>query len=267
MNHLLRVAVLVAVALVGPGRSQEFEGTNLKRSIASPPYRYDGNRSLVVTFTTSQDVLRDLVPEPLRPNADGTMILELCQLKLVEPRPFAYNEAILRIPVTYGGTEGVYMVVLYLDKFPPITPGREVYGYPKVDANVAIDVKDGEFYGRVERDGTTIIDVAAALGEPTTPPAEVPDSTAFNLKLIPSAEKDAPPDVKQLIAVSLTDQKVTRLRPAKAKVTFSSTARDPLGSIPINQVLEARYEEGGTVLGFGKVVHDYLKTVAPTATR
>jgi acetoacetate decarboxylase len=265
MNRLLTAAVLVLVAPGFPCGAQEFENTNLKRSIERPPYRYEGNRTLRVAFRTSPDVLRDLVPEPLVPNPDGTMTLEVSQLKIVEPNPVAYNEAILGIPVTYAGTEGVYMVALYLDKVRPITAGREVYGFPKVDAIIAIDVKDDEFHGRVVRNGTAIIDVAATLGGPTDAPAKVPDLTVFNLKLIPSAEKNAPPDIKQLVAVSLTDRKVTRLRPAKAKVTFSSTATDPLRSIPVLQVLDARYEEGGNVLGFGKVVHDYLKKEPRTA--
>jgi acetoacetate decarboxylase len=267
MYRPLMAAMLASTALGAPCLAQEFEGSNLKRSAARRAYRYDGNRTLRVAFRTSPEVLRALVPEPLVPNSDATMILGLYQLKIVDPVPVAYNEAVLAVPVTHEGTQGVYMVVLYLDNVWAITDGREGSGFPKVDATFDFDAKGDSFRSRVVRGGTAIIDVEATLGEPTGPPAEAPDLTVYNLKLVPSPERDAPPAIKQLVAVAVTDRKVTRLRPAKAEVTFASTPTDPLRSIPVLQVLDARYEEGGNVLGFGKVVHDYLKKAPPTATR
>ena len=80
----------------------------------------------------------------------------------------------------------------------------------------------------------------------------------FNVKLIPSVEKNAPPDVLQLTATTLGNPKFRELRPGVGTLEFGSTAADPLGGIPVLEILRAACYEYGFILDYGEVVYDYL---------
>jgi len=174
--------------------------------------------------------------------------------KIVEPIPVNYYEAFISIPVSYAEAEGNYLPVLYLDKALPIVGGREIWGFRKVDAEIYFEAENGKIRAGVKREGTTLIDATVSIGEPVTPPKNSPNKPIFNLKLIPSVKKDAPPDVKQLTTVTTTGNKVTELRSGEAKLVFGSTPLSPLGTIPILKIVSCSYTERGFVLDYGEVV-------------
>jgi acetoacetate decarboxylase len=259
MARPTRFALLFASLIVAiPCGAQDFEDTNPSLPYPGPPYRYEGNQVLSITFKTNPEVLRALVPAPLEPNPDGLMALGVGRLKVVDPRVGEYNEAFLVIPVKHEGEAGLYMPVLYLDSDVSILGGREVYGFNKVGADVTWGLDGDRFHARVVRRGTTIIEVSATLGERVGAPGQAPDQTFFNVKRVPSPEKGKEPLVKQLVAVRVHDVKVGEGREAKATLRLASTPLDPLDRIPVREVLQAKYQEQGYVLGFGEVVHDYL---------
>jgi acetoacetate decarboxylase len=150
------------------------------------------------------------------------------------------------------------MPVLYLDQAMPIIMGREIYGYPKVDAAFDWIEKDGSIHATVSRQDTTLIDIKLRLGPPLEQIPEIASGPNLNLKLIPSVQKDAPPAVHQLTATVLQDSRTTLMRPAEAELAFGSTDYDPLAEIPVVAIVGAAYYEQSFVLGHGKVVHDYL---------
>ena len=109
----------------------------------------------------------------------------------------------------------------------------------------------------VERAGITLIRAAMELSQEVKP--EVVNPPTFNLKLIPSVKKDAPPDVMQLTSTTLENVKVHRAYTGKATLEFGTSPADPFHKIPIKEVMGGMYVNRDFTLTYGEVIHDYLK--------
>jgi acetoacetate decarboxylase len=222
-----------------------------------PPFTFRNNQTLYITFKTSPDVLQALVPEPLIINPDSLMTIYVGMLNIVDPEPISYHEAGLVIPTSYGDKKGSYMPILYLDKALPITIGREVWGFPKFQADLCFKVEAGVVHATVAKEGTTLIDATLHMGESVPPTASSPVSI-FLLKSIPSAEEGSTYAVRQLTTAVLRDSVDSEVRPGEATLRLGSTASDPLGMISVLEVVSGVYTIDGFVLDYGEVVHDYL---------
>jgi len=223
-----------------------------------PPYTYEENRMLAIIIRTSPEVLRELVPAPLTPNPDGQMIIYVGALNVVAPMKFGYYEAGIMIPFSDGREEGVYMPVLYLDKALPIVVGREVWGYPKYQADLSLKEEGGVVRATVISEGTPLIDATLHLG-PAVTPMNVSPSTFFLMKRVPSTTGSSLYDVKQLTTAVLRDEINKEVCPGDVTLRLGSTPSDPLGEIPVLEIVNSLYFIGGFVLDYGRVVHDYLK--------
>jgi acetoacetate decarboxylase len=263
MMTLVRLTIVLVLVLGGAvADGEDLESSHLAHDVLPyppPPYSFDGSRYLGVAFATTPEALRALVPEPLEPNERGLIHLLVAEQRVVHPVAGTYFEAMLSIPVSLGGTAGSYMPVLYLDEVVPILSGREVYGFAKVEADIRWETNGDSVHITVARRGATLIRLAAVAGEPVDQIPQEPQLPIFNLKLVPSVELDAPPDVRQLTATTLEELVVTQMRPAVAELELSSSGTDPLGAIPVLSVIGAAYSERSFVLPDGRVVLDYLE--------
>jgi acetoacetate decarboxylase len=222
-----------------------------------PPFTYENNQMLSITFKTSPDVLRALVPQPLVVNPDGLMTIYVGALNIVDPEQISYYEAGILISASYGDIEGSYMPVLYLDKALPITIGREVWGFPKFQADFGLEVETGVVRASVVKEGTTLIDATLHVGE-SVPPTASPAASLFLLKSIPSAKGSSTYDVKQLTTAVIRGGMDRKVRPGEATLRLGSTESDPLGMVSVLEVVRGVYTIGGFVLDYGEVVHNYL---------
>jgi acetoacetate decarboxylase len=200
-----------------------------------------------------------MVPEPLVPNPESIMNILVIDQHIIHPEKIIYLEAILSVPVSHDGLAASYMPVLYLDKVIPIIGGREIWGYSKVEAEIQMSIKDKIASATVVRNGTTLIDMKVQLGEPVVPIPKMQNNPNINLKLIPSVKKGAPPDVKQLTTTVSRNVKTHLLRNGSGKLVLGSLPSDPLGTIPVVDIVDARYMERDFVLDYGDVVYDYLR--------
>jgi acetoacetate decarboxylase len=57
---------------------------------------------------------------------------------------------------------------------------------------------------------------------------------------------------------TLMDSETKELYTGSATLRFDSSASDPLGDIPIVEILGGRYTMDNFTLGFGDVIYDYL---------
>src|SRR5262245_22863743 len=149
-----------------------------------PPFLYRDCPFLVVTFRTTTNAIRRLVPQPLEPNADDLMVLLIGRQH--NDRLGPYGEAILGAPCTLGERTGNYAVALYLDKTVCIVPGREVWGWPKKDATFHLHADPTRASAATVRGGVEIIRTDVELAREAGPEDLALDPTWFNLKLIPS---------------------------------------------------------------------------------
>lgn len=86
-----------------------------------------------------------------------------------------------------------------------------------------------------------------------------PNIPWFNLKLIPSIKKDAPPEVKQITSTTISDRKVKEQHRGDVTLEFGSSPFDPLGKIEIIKILNCSYSVTDFTLGYGEIIHDYLR--------
>ena len=171
---------------------------------------------------------------------------------------YDYLEAGIGIPAVFAGVPGNYAVCLYLDKALPIVGGREVWGWPKKEAEMVFAEKDGEISGRVERFGTVLLSLSGKLAKKADPVTAQPELPWFLLKIIPSVRKDAPPDVRQLTATRNTDVAVRELWNCTASLKLGTSPLDRLGDIPVTEIVGAQFSVGDFTMDYGDVLYDYL---------
>jgi acetoacetate decarboxylase len=223
----------------------------------APPYIYQGNRTINILFKTTPETLQALVPAPLVPNPDSVLFIYFGHFNVVTPTRFRYLEMGIGVPTSFSNMAGQYAVYLYLDKAGAIVPGREIYGFPKKDAEIVFTEEKDGITAQVVRDGVVLADTTLNHLERIDPIPPQPGAPWFNLKLIPSVKQNAPPEVMQLTA-TVVESEMKEMYTGSATLKLSSSLSDPLGDIPILAVLEGRFTVDDITLGYGDVIFDYL---------
>ena len=160
------------MTFANPCDAQIFDGTNLsveKPFYGAPPYSFRGTQAYYVAFKTSPDIVKSLVPAPLVPDANSVISLVFCKHHIISPLKFDYFEVYFTIPVSYQGIHGGYMPILYLDRVEGILPGRELWGYNKINAKIQFNEENGVTNIVVSRLDTIIINANFILAESVPP--------------------------------------------------------------------------------------------------
>ncbi len=221
-----------------------------------PPYEYRDSWIMNILFKTTAEVARELVPEPLVSNPDNPMSIFFCRHNA---SGFGlYNEMILVVPSFFKGVKGNYVAYIYLDKDAPIAAGREIYGWPKKEARIALAETDAVITGTLERGGIKLIRASMELAQLGKPEDYQISEPWFNLKLIPSIKKDAPPDVMQLTSTTEENLKVKQAYTGRATLEFGTSPVDPLHKIAITEVLGGVYMKIDFTLTYGEIIYNYL---------
>ena len=223
--------------------------------IQAQPYQYKGSEFIRIVFLTSQDVLNRLVPEPLNANPQGLIVLDIGLQKM--ELGLSYHEMVLSIPVEFNGKTGAYSALLYLNNVFAITGGREIWGFPKYDADIIFQKDANHITARISKDNKLLIEANINLGN-TIENYKADDPLIFVQKFIPSAEEGSI-DVKKINSVYLSNCTYNKYQEAEAKLIINNIPDGSIGEIPILKILNASYFEYDFVLGFGKVEYDYLK--------
>lgn len=231
----------------------------LSPMIAPPPYRYRDTKALNILFKTDPKILAKFVPPPLVCSSDQPAVFYIGHFQFAD-YDLPYNEAGLLAPVSYHGKPGLFAVVLYLDKTNPIVGGREIYGWPKKEAEEVSLVDDGgKITAGVTRYGKKIFSATFEASD-----AEVdkgrPKAPLYFLKMIPSIEQGAPPDVLKLNSMIIEPDVITEGKTGAATLRFGESPYDAfVGEIPVGEVLYSEVIVHDFTLGFGKTEFDYLK--------
>jgi acetoacetate decarboxylase len=258
------IILLILFVFFSPAEAQEIKKAYTMPQTAPlyslPPVQFRDNKIISVLFKTTPEVLQTLVPEPLVPNPGNLMFIYVGKLNIENPAggTYSYLEAGIGVPVAFSKKAGNYAVYLYLDKALPIVGGREIWGWPKKDAQISFEVQDEKINAKIERFGAHLITLNSTQLKKVDPKLSRPELPWFNLKIIPSVEKDSPPDVMQLTSAMNTNSKTKELYNCKASVEFGSSPMDPLGKIEIVEIVGAQFSVSDFVMNYGKVLHDYL---------
>ena len=105
------------------------------------PYRFVDREFFVITYRTDFEALKKVVPEPL---TFDEPIVKYEFIKMPNSTGFGdYCESGQVIPVSFRGEKGSYSHAMFLNDGPPISGGRELWGFPKKLANPFAPARDG----------------------------------------------------------------------------------------------------------------------------
>lgn len=231
----------------------------------APPRTYYDSKLVTITFKTTPEALQKLIPKPMVPSPDNLVSVYFGHFNTPDYvsgeyvfKGDSYLEVGFVAPVSLSNTAGGYSLFLYLNKPGPAISGREIWGFPKKDADIVMTDENGKITFTATRLGTTLMKATFERTAKVEPVPKRPPRVRYNLKYIPSVRKNAPPDVMQITSY-LQDNKLKELQTGKATLELGSTSVDPLGKIPILEIVRTEFMVVDGTVDYGQVVYDYLK--------
>lgn len=224
-----------------------------------PPARYRGMRMQTVLFRTDPDRVSDALPECLTPASDG-----MCAVLGVDAPWSSHYGSFQAIVVTVGcefeGQEGYYVLVQYVNSRGSIPAGREIWGTPKVWADLRVEHIERVVATTASVGGTDIAAVRSTAHRPCDP-KDLPSLTPmWRLKVIPRADGKGL-DVLQLVSGAPvgSDTVVHLSRAGDGVVDFRPSPIFDVSSLEPHEYVGAYYTESDFTEDFGVIDRDFLK--------
>ena len=231
------------------------------------PYRFINREYLIVTYESDPEAIRRLLPEPLAPAPGNLVAYEF--MKMPDSSGFGdYCESGVVIPALLNGEEVSFISQMYLDDEPPISCGREVWGFPKKYANPTLEIAHDTLTGTLDYAGQRVAmgtmvykqdnllmppghscdpkDIAKKLGKKTCV-----------LKLIPHV--DGSLAIAQLVSYHMTEIDVKGAWAGPARLHLVPHVNAPVADLPVKKIIGGSHFIADMTLPYGKVEVDYLK--------
>ncbi len=220
---------------------------------------------LVVYWETKPDIVRRLLPPPLKPAAQPIAMAFVANY----PRTnfdVTYQESALFLRADWEGEEGGYCLSMPVTNDIAMAGGREIFGFPKKIADVQLNKKGDTLEGWTERRGIRFMEIRAKMtGKFNVEDAQEmlmntgmnPDGSmegvSYNFKHFPAPEGMGFDYNPRLV------KQVTTLRPkevqlGEAEVILQPSDYDPWAEVEIVRVLGAVYTVGDNSMKSGAVV-------------
>jgi acetoacetate decarboxylase len=220
------------------------------------PCVYRDVQFCIARLRVSEAALVRLLPAPLEGAGAGQ-----CSVTCIDvPYSSSYGpfqESFIQLQCQFRGQAGTYVPYVFLNNARAICAGREIYGTPKVWADVTFERHGDEVTSYTSIDGGHLIRQYSRVERPTSPDALPDDGPTFRLKLIPSADGTGP-CVKQLIIAGPTDPQLRAVWQGSAEVMLGTVDGLDLRALEPIEPATAYGFVASYVEGWGKVALDYL---------
>jgi acetoacetate decarboxylase len=225
------------------------------------PYRFVDREYMIIIYESDPDAIRHAVPEPLVPDASNQVFYEW--IRMPDSSGFgSYTESGVVIPCHFEGQPCTFVAQMYLDDEPPISGGREIWGFPKKYAQPKMEVVHDTLTGTLEYAGQMV--AMGSMGYKFEDQARDPkramaalQKTQFLLKMIPDV--DGRLAICQLVALNLTDITVKGAWNSPARLHLIPHVNAPVADLPIKRIVGGRHFIADLTLPWGRVAYDYLK--------
>lgn len=221
------------------------------------PTQYRGVRFQTVYFRAAEDAIRAFLPEPLEPAPGG-----LCAAFSVDV-PFStsfgpFHESGLVLQARFRGDPVFFCSHVFLDNVAAIVCGREVYGTPKMYAEVSLVQHENQLTCTTTFRGTLIMAISSTRDAPCAEAEVIPLFPMLRLKLIPRV--DGPrPAIKQLTGgAAPREVAIHATYRGRGRVVFAPSPTLDLTPLQPRAYVAAFYQELSYSQGYGEVVFDYL---------
>ena len=240
------------------------------------PAVYRNVRFQFVFFHAEPAAVQRFLPEPLEAAEDGLCVasgLEVPDCEHYGP----FEESFIVMKCRFRDHTGYYCSHVFHNGPAGIAAGREIYGTPKVYADMKVTHDDRSMvtetsYGGVPvlKISSTIIDRAAHVAHAAPDVHDAPDAhdahdampaltPAWRLKIIPRADGPGPA-IKQLIDCTETAQNVEVHSAARGsgRIVLGAAPRCDLTPLAPLEYGDTFHMESSYSEGYARIVYDYL---------
>ncbi|NCO20488.1 MAG: acetoacetate decarboxylase [Rhodobacterales bacterium] len=223
------------------------------------PYRFIDREYFNIVYVTDPEAIRAMVPEPLEPDGSDTVVYEW--INMPDSSGFgAYQESGIVIPCLLDGKPVNYTAMMFLNIEPPITAGREIWGFPKRWGEPSLRVEKDTLTGTLNYAGqrvamgTMVYKHENACDDPVECAKKL-TKTVVNLKLIPCVTGG--PRIAELVAFEMTDVTVKGFWRGRARLHLVPHVNAPVADLPVRRIIEGQHIIADLSLPYGRIVHDY----------
>lgn len=224
------------------------------------PYRFIDREYLIIVYETDADAIRHALPEPLEPDGSNRVFYEW--INMPNSSGFgSYQESGVVIPCKLNGEDVNYTSMMFLNDEPPISAGREIWGFPKRWGEPKLEVKTDTLTGTLDYSGERV--AMGTMGykhegsfQDPQSRAEMMAKTQINLKLIPDV--DGRPAIAQLVAYNLIDIDVKGYWSGPSRLHLVPHVNAPVADFPVRKMVGGRHFIADLTLPYGRIAHDYL---------
>jgi acetoacetate decarboxylase len=234
------------------------------------PYKFFDRQYMIVHYRSDPAAIRAMLPEPLLPDGDTVSVQ---WLDLPDGQGFgAYSAALQAIPCTLDGEKCNFLTQMYVDNSPPLSGGREIWGYPMKSGRATLATAGDTLTGVLHYAGQRVASGTMVYKHhPVADLAEIAAMlarTQVTLKLIPDIDGSAA--IAQLVGINFADIVVKGAWTGRARLELFAAVNCPLADLPVREPMGGLHIVTDMTLPYGRVLHDYLvhdpdKARAPVA--
>jgi acetoacetate decarboxylase len=221
------------------------------------PYRFVNREFLIVTYRTDPDKLSLAVPAPLEMTEP---IVQFEFLRTPDSTGFGdYTLCGQVIPVSFRGERGGYVHAMYLNDYPPIAAGRELWGFPNKLAAPELRVDKDTISGVLRYGVVPVALVTMGYKHRALPHDQALASLAapgYLLKIIPHVDGSA--RICELVRYFWEDITVKGAWEGPSSLDLLHHALAPAAALPVREIISGVHIISDLTLGLGTVVYDYL---------
>ena len=224
-----------------------------------PPARYRNARFQFVCFRADVAAVDRVLPACFDPADDGHCVA----IGIAVPWSAnygAFEESLLVVRCRFEGQEGYFAPVVFLNSRGSIPAGREIYGTPKVYADMKVWMDERVMVTDTLVGGGNALSIRSTMFSEASPEELPALAPSWRLKVIPKADGSGC-DVMQLVdgAKANSDVTVHVCRKGDGAVHFEPVPTYDLSAFEPVEYCGAYYVEQDYTEGYGEIVHDFLQ--------
>jgi len=231
-------------------------------AVQKPPFYYRNMEMMFVSYRTDAEAALDWLPDALELDEPATATVILAHYHFSTFGP--YHEAMLAIRARWQGQVVNYYPALFTDQEAPLIGGREIWGFAKKLAHVALVHESEAILGTVERPRGNRLLTAVMRAVDNVRPEEFALTPSVSLKVIPDATDAPEPALAQLIGSELRMQPlvgsdgIAEIWSGPGSLCFDTpSAVDPWHRIAVREVVSCVYGSFNAVLTHGRILKQY----------
>ena len=213
--------------------------STLRPAYPRGPWHYKDMHQLVVTYESTAEAVRAVVPRPLQPAEGNRVTIEWRHM--TEVSGFGpYTEVGHSVACTFEGKPVIYVFQAFLDSESPTLAGREILGFPKRHGEPELktirEVLTGTLtYGGVQVALATMPYRAVDLSDRLAEIEQELQTTQLVLKLLPDVDNHTP-KVAQLVRVGIYDVRLKGAWGGPAELFMVPHVGCPVAALPVVRV-------------------------------